>query len=316
MAKSTITAEYNCTMQELYSTGNTIYDNLETEKNLFKDYKSKYDQTFIDALRKKITDAKGMPDDEARVAKHQQFKEQMKPLAKVCTDLYQDLKGYIFDGFPESERAGMYDAAGQTNIENALKENWEFVVGLNTQMKKFVVTYATELGLGFMPAGFAAKITTASDKFDVAYGKFKQSRQTGVDTDALIAANNEINKDIAAVNADGQRVFKNDVSKQKLFTFSVVKSIVSPPGSASLKLLVKDEVTDLAMADVDVIIKAAGGVALTGKTNAAGEVEFKNVDPASYNCTFKKTGYIDLNMVKEVNTGTAARKEVFMEAAV
>jgi hypothetical protein len=69
-------------------------------------------------------------------------------------------------------------------------------------------------------------------------------------------------------------------------------------------------VANLPMANLQVIIQAKDGIAKTGNTNAEGDVLFDNIDPGRYTVTIKQAGQPDIVMIKEVNTGTAARLEV------
>src|SRR4029077_11248630 len=109
----------------------------------------------------------------------------------------------------------------------------------------------------------------------------KIARQTGVDTANKIKANNDFDKAIRGVNEDAKLVFE-DEAHLKLFTFSAVKAIVSPPGSASYKLTAKRHSDDTVIEGATVVIKSAKGTTITGVTNAQGVVEFKDIDPAGY----------------------------------
>lgn len=307
-----IKAEYNSTQQELYSITETICDNASVPAILaaLVAYKAKYTPAFITAIRDAVTAAKLLPSEEERNEAFQEKRVELIPLAQTCRDLFIDLKGYIIDAWPEAQHENKFEAAGQANF-SAGEENWEEVVGLNTAMKNFITNNDAQLTTpGGMPATFTTVVTDASDNFDVTYGEFKVARQTAVGTAEKVGANNAINARVNALCADAQKVFKNDAERKKLFTFSVVKDLISPKGSASFKLTVKATGTNLPVADATVTIQTAGGTPLVLRTDVNGVVVYEDIDPATYNCKVEGTGFPTLNFVKDVNTGVQARKEV------
>jgi len=108
---------------------------------------------------------------------------------------------------------------------------------------------------------------------------------------------------------DGQMLFGSNDEMKKLFTFSVLKSLVSPPGSASLKVTVK-KADGSAAEGIKVNIKEAEDNApeIMGVSDANGEVTFNGIDAGVYTVN---VGFANVqNYTKEVNTGVDARLEV------
>ncbi len=315
-----ITAGYDCTMAELYSISETIIDNLEGNLAPFTAYKAKYSADFIEQLRLARSEAMGFSDEEARNATFKNLRIELIPLGKTCCRNYQMLKGYIKDSFTEDQYSTAFDAAGQTVYEAAVNKNWESVVTLNTEQTAFIHLNAVKLATNIdgstnMPNTFEAKVTADETAFNAKYAAMKVARQTGVNTATKLNANNGLYDAISAIDEDAKLVF-DDAAHLKLFTFSVVKAIVSPPGSASYKVTVKKHSDDSVLEGATVVIKSTHGVPLSGVTNGEGVVSFMALDPAGYSVTITKAGFVQEQFNKEVNTGTSARSEVFMEVVV
>lgn len=312
MAKPII-ADYACTQQELYSISETVYKNLEKNLPAFAAYKTKYNAAFVTALRATRTAAMSLPDVETRNTVSETMRLELIPLGVACTNAFQTLKGYINDAFPEEQRSTKYDAAGQKKYTAATRENWEELNGMNEYMNAFIAANLTVLTTdGFMPAAFAANVTTATNAFALKYSDFKAARQTSALTADRISANNLLFKELMNICDEGQRLYRADAEMKKLFVFGTVKDLVSPPGSASLKTIIKKSGDNSLIANAKVTIKTPDGVAMTAMSGGDGTALHENIDPGTYNCTIEAEGMPPVNFVKEVNTGTAARKEVFI----
>lgn len=316
-----VRAEYPCTTQELYSVGNTIYDNVLSNLPAFTLLKAKWTIPYVNGLRLKITNSMALPDEEMRNSIFQTLGVELEKLELKCCENFQDLKNYIDDSYEGSLHKIKYDAAGAPKYEAARAGNHERTVGLNADMIAFIAAESATLLVNLdgdpnMPAGFQAQVVADSAAFDLKYAAFKVARQTTLDTNKKIKANNDCFKDIMSACDDGMRVAAKSVDPAgmgKLFTFKTVKDLVSPPGSASLKITVKLAVDGSPLPNVDVTIQAAGGAILNRTTDATGVVLFENIDPADYNVMISGTGIpAPINFIKEVNTGVQARKEVLV----
>jgi hypothetical protein len=250
-----------------------------------------------------------LPDMDVRDAVSETLRVEMLPLAANSLKYFQFLKGYIDDAFAVDLRVINYRAAGLDEYEGGRNNNWEDMVGMNLKMNAFIAANSALLAsAGFMPATFAANVTAAAVAFEAKYSEFKVARQTSENTAAKIKANNALYKNMMDFMADGQMLFAGKDEMKKLFTFSVLKSLVSPPGSASLKVLAKNADTT-PVVGVNVIIRLVdgGAPAVNGATDATGEVIFSGIDAGVYSVT------VDFapaqNYTKEVNTGVAARLE-------
>jgi hypothetical protein len=131
---------------------------------------------------------------------------------------------------------------------------------------------------------------------------------------AKITAKNIVYNDLLNLQNDAHIVFRNSPETLKEFRFSVVKSIVSPPGSANLGIELKEEGTNLPVANAKITIQSATGIAMNQTTNDKGQADFPNIDPDIYKVLIQIVGKPDINLVKEVNTGVSARIKITIPA--
>ena len=306
---------YPSTEQELYSIADTTYDSLEVPENLaaFEAKKpGKYTPIYIASLRTHKTTAFNLPDNVMRKSIHETLRVELTANMQTCCGYFQDLKGYIFDGFPDELCEIKYNEAGMVDYDSASHKNWEKVVALNQKMEVFISTYPTQLTEGFMPSDFEDAVSAASSAFMLKYNAFKSSKETGVGTGAKIKANNLVYADLQNLQNDAHNVFRNDGEVLKQFVFLEVKKIVSPPGSASLGLDLIQDGTNLPIPNAVIIIQSKTGIAMQTTSDIGGHANFTKIDPDDYKVKIQITGKPDINLVKEVNTGVSARLKVIV----
>jgi len=303
------TPVYKCTQLELYSICETATSNLEANLPVFADFKTKYTAGFVADIKTQRTDAMALPDADVRDAVSETLRVEMLPFANDCVKYFQFLKGYIDGAFAPDLRVINYRSAGLDEYEGARLSNWEDMIGMNLKMNAFITANAALLAsAGFMPATFAGNVSTASAGFATKYAAFKLARQTSENTAAKIKANNALYKNMMDFMTDGQMLFSGRDEMKKLFTFSILKSLVSPPGSASLKVAVKNaDTTPATGITVSLKLVDSNAPAVNAVSDALGEVLFGAIDAGVYSVT---VGFTPAqNYTKEVNTGVAARLE-------
>ncbi len=315
-----VKSAYTCTEQELYAIAELGYNNLEGDLAVFAAKSTKYDATFLAALRLTRTDAMALPDEEERDVEHQVLRNQLvKDFLPPVLDNFNDLKGYIKDGWPNQDPEPRYEAAGGKKYAKAAEKNWEYVVGLNDSMTKFIAAHSGKLAdPGGMPAAFAAKVSGDEGNFDDKYDLFMLARETSAARAEKVTANNLLHKELMNVLEDGaERVYRNDEAKQKNYVFATLKDIVSPPGSASLRALVLRE-DDTPVEGASVTIRLQGAEALgvvappiTVITDGEGVALFENADPGRYDGSATSAdGTVTETFTKEIDTGVKARVTV------
>ncbi|MGB4776048.1 MAG: carboxypeptidase-like regulatory domain-containing protein [Daejeonella sp.] len=312
MAKE-LQSNYPGTQQELYSISDTVYLNLNNSLPAFAAYKSKYTPSFLDDLQARRMAAMNLPDEESRSSNPETLRLEMLNAGNQCLRNFQLLKGYIKDAFAEEHHAIQYKVAGQNKYAAASNNNWEELAGINQAMTSYMTNNLEVLkDKGYMPAAFAGTAQQACDLFNTIYTAYKGARQTGVNTSEKQKANNALYKDVMAICEDGQLLFAKEAEKKKLFVFSAIKQIVSPPGSASFKLTLKKLDENTPVAGARVCIQENGGQAIELFTDVNGVALFEHINPAVYKVKIEAEGIEVVDFVKEVNTGRASRKEVFV----
>lgn len=308
-----VKANYAETQQELYSLGDTVCDNLEKSLGDFAIYKIKYDSSYLNGVRTLITTARALPNVDQRQDVFQSKRVEMKKVAEKCLENFPFLQGYINDAYEKDLREIKYESAGGNYYKTAKYENWEDVRGMNDAMIYFISKNTADLSTkGYMPAAFASKVEDNSKQFNILYGEFKTARETSAITAAKITANNHINAEISSIMEDGRlRVYMNDAEKAKEFTRKDLMFIISPPGSASLKVKTLGKGTNLPLV-ATIAMQKEGGTPIQGTTNEDGETLFPNIDPGVYSGTITSSNMQTYTFEKDVDTGVDARLVVYL----
>jgi hypothetical protein len=310
-----VKSTYNSTELELYAIAELAYTNLQENLAAFAVKKPKYTPAYLDALRLTRTNAMTLPDEEARNMNYQVLRNNLSDtFLTPILDNFNDLKGYIKDAWPGEKPEPRFEAAGGTKYAKAAAKNWENVIGLNTSMQTFISANNAKLTApGGMPATFVTKVNTDAVNFTNAYELFAAARETSVARAEKVIANNLLHSELMSVLEDGvMMVYRNDEAKRKNYVFDTLKSIVSPPGSASLRILVlRDDDTAVVGAPVKIKKVLTGKLseaspAITVMTDDKGVAFFENADPGKYE------GEVTVDEVKklftkEIDTGVKAR---------
>ena len=308
-------AEYNCTQPELYSTVRLMLSNYTANLADFTGYKAKYTAPFGAALATAVDSAEALPDKETRDAVAETLRTELVTLNAKCCDNWQRLKGYITEVFtPESLKTNL-DAAGARNYSDALNQNWEKAVEMNVQANAFIAANTVKLDGGGlnMPAGFPLTYKTDAKAFSDKYEEYKPATETTVATTDKINANNSVFHQAMDVCADGQIIYRLDAVKSKLFTWSEIIKVITPPGVTALTITVLEDETGHPIVNADVIAQQAGDpVLLKGVTDAAGQLTFKNINAGDWKTLAKFAGRNDAGAVKSVTAGGNARLELRM----
>ena len=235
---------YHCTQAELYSVCDSIVRNLEGKLAEFVAYKGKYTLAFVTDLQGKLDTAQNLGDFQQRGTESETDRIDLLELNKKCLLNFQFLQGYIDGAWKRGEeRRIMKEAAGHKYYKPASQNNWEYTEGMNSNAMQFISAQSVVLedgGLN-MPAGFATTYSDDAKAYSKKYGEFLHATQTGVATQEKIKANNDLHAAVMAVCADGKRVFAHDGGKQNLFVWRRVLEIVTPAGSAGLRVLVMNK---------------------------------------------------------------------------
>lgn len=307
-----VKAKYKCTQQELYGILELAINNMEEDLPLFTAKSDNYNPALVLAVRGVLGAAVALPNEEQRNGVHQTLKGLLPGLMEPVKQDFRDLQGYIRDGWPNENPKPRYEQAGLIDFNKIGNDNWEHVKGLNDSMRAFI-TDAVNGPILLLPGGMIA--TFVADQalhyaaFKAKYDLFLLSKETSVARAAKIKADNTAHTACMKFMTFGaDSVMRNSAEGQKRYTFITLKHSISPPGSASLIVKVKNA-DDTLVTNGTVTIKEEGQPAKTVNINADGEAFFPNINPADYT-GFVTVNAVNTNFIKEVNTGTAARLKV------
>ena len=306
------------TQRELYSVADSMIASLEQPAKLAKfvlKKPTKYVPAHIVALKTLKTNAFNLPDSSQVSSVHETNAIDLLGLAEKCEDNFQDLKTYIHDGWAKQYWKTKYDEAGMEDYAKASHDNWEFVVSMNKKMNDFIGAHPGELATGHMIVGFDLLVQADSDAFDSKYTEFKNTRETASITSAKISANNTLYAALQDLQNDAHSAFRRDPDGLREFMITVVKSIVSPPGSANLGIECIEVGSNLPVTKFKATIQSATGIAMVLASGDLNTVDFNSIDPDDYRVKIEFEGEVPrpaINMVKEVNTGVSARLKVMV----
>ncbi|MCX6350304.1 MAG: hypothetical protein NTX03_00400 [Bacteroidetes bacterium] len=236
---------YRCSIAALYQSTILICGSAKSRIADFQNYKQKYDIPFFDAILAKVAAAKLLPDYQARQEQSELDYLHLCEQLNTNTTLWQNLKSYIRDAFPESEQKIRLEAAGASHYTAASSKDWEAASALLLAANNFINDNDIALEANQnMPVSFkgnfAAQYTAFSSKL-TAYQD--AAEQIKIDTRAKIQANNSIYKDITNVCADGQQIFKTDSTLKDQFVWDTVLKLTTGTGSTGLRGTVTNVIT-------------------------------------------------------------------------
>jgi hypothetical protein len=320
MALETL-AEYHCTEVQLYAIAKAIFTSLG-EAGILADFHAhspSYITSKVTSLLGSRSSAMGLPNEVQRAEAHELLLVDLKAAGKPCLQKFQTLKSYIKTAYPTTFTI-MYNSAGMAHYDKAANGNWVEMTGLNDDMNTFLANPAHVTALEAllnMPTTFPADVIGVTGTFGGLYTSFITAKSTTTAKNEKIAANNVLFHLLMGVCDDGKIVYINDAGQIKLFTFEDVKTLLSPPGSASFKLTAKVAGLLTPIKNLPVVIQSKTAPAITVDTDVNGVALFPHLDPHNYTVTVGGATFLFVvqSFKKDVDTGVDAHSEVFMVAA-
>lgn len=273
---NTTVKNYGVSQEVLYLIAAVIIDSLEEHLAKFTEFRAAYTQDFVDDLRDQLAKAQNLPSDAARTLLHEEARAQMVEMLAYTLLQWKLLKRYISYAFSnEMQRRANYDAAGWSNYESALQQNWPSVIALMNQGSLYLQEHGTALKAGNnMPDAFTAQFDAAKDAFAAKQLAFTQAKQTAQQgTNNKIEADNTLYTSIMEVCMDGQVIFEGKITENK-FIFSRVAEAIAPVGPSGLLVEVTNKNTGNAIIGAEVSIE---GTDKMQSTNAQGETDITQV---------------------------------------
>jgi hypothetical protein len=303
---------YKCTQDELYEGCELLAKSLEEEILKTAAFKAKYNAVFVTDFKNTINNAKNIPDDDQRAAQQEVQRIQMvKQVDDQVRDALGSLRLYIRDAYNEEEvRKVRLREAGFDDYEAAMKYNWEKLKGLLKNANDFITNHTAELtASNNMPPAFATTVSNLKTNIDQAVTKLLNLRENSKQgTQAKIEANNELNKQRAAICEDGQHVFRTNEAKREQFVWESILQLFSPPGPPGLGFDVKEQGTNQPPQGAVDAFQKTGSTIINITTDSEGKAYIQSIEPGNYTGTITLTGYQTLSVQFELSTGVTSFK--------
>ena len=298
---------YHCTQQELYTIARLAWSSCKQHLNEFADFKARYTTAYIDDRLQEIEKAAYLPDDQARNEKYETLRIQLAEAGAECLKLFQYLKRYIADAYPEVLHKTKTDAAGQAYYEKAMNNNWDSMQGLVRAASSFIAANHADLSANQnMAATFPTRFDDARKRFELLHNDFLQAEENAqIATQNKIMANNDLHTKLMTMLLDGQELFKNTEAIKKQFIFSELLYKASGVGSAGIAGYITDISTGLALSEVSITLVEKNKTTLTDNE---GRYEILQIPAGLYTIKIEKQGYQTQIIEKhEIKIGTTSR---------
>lgn len=304
---------YRCAQKDLYSVVKMGWANYALHQGELADYKGFYSVAYgVEALNE-LAAAQALPDLQARGTVSEMERIVLVDLGLLCLKYMQFLKGYIESAFERVEMwKSQFEAIGWTYYLAASKEDWESMVVMNQSAVNYLAVADIETRLGAndnMPSDFVAKIGDAAAAFAGKYADFLGAKDTSVETEAKIVANNACYRRLLDMMKDGQRVFGGDAAMAGRFTFAKLLHSVNPR-VAGVKGWVK-EVDSYVPIEAKVVAQKMGDVAVEFGCEADGSFS-RILSAGKYSITIMALGYVTQVLVVYLKLKGLKRLKVVM----
>ena len=302
---------YKCTQQQLYAVGNLGWQNYLDNLADFTNHKAKYTGEFGTNAIATVLAAKSLPDAQARGSVPESIRVQLTEAAAACADNWQKLKSYIIDAYPLSQQKPMLAAAGSKFYKKASTTGWEQMHSMLTSASQFINDNSEILlqeGTN-MPAAFPAKFETNKAAFETKYTAFLSAQQGTIGgTSNKIIANNAIYDTLIKMFADGQIIYRTDPVNKVLFVFESLLSFVTTGGETGLRIVAKEEVTELPVAGFAVTVQPGNVQASTDENG----VLVLSLAQDTYSVIGIKDGYESFTEEVNITTGVVSRRNIVL----
>ena len=155
---------YGCGQQTLYSASQLGWGFCNDYLPIFNGLKAKYTQAYIDQNLLNLETAENLPDAPNRQQRRSTLRVSLTKKANQCLKLWQTLKNYIVEAYPEDLHKAQFNAAGATYYAKAGTYNWAALASLLKSGNSFIVKNIADLVANDnMPKDFQATFQDAKD---------------------------------------------------------------------------------------------------------------------------------------------------------
>jgi hypothetical protein len=301
-----VVSKYRCKQAELYEVVSVILLSLRELLVYFTAFKPKYTSGFVDSLEAELKAVMSLPDYDQRRANQIVVRELAVEQLLAVRHGLNSLRAYIRSAYKnEAVRRAKEKEAGFEKYKSAMKCNWEALKDILYKCKMFLVNNEVALMENDnMPSGFKAHFDALADGMIAQIPAVLNTRENNEEkTQTKIAANNVLFDKIMDVCEDGNVVFSQDKAKYDQFVFAQVLKLVTPPGAAGMKGVIKDVVSSVPLAGAMVTIKQNDLAEVSAMTDGAGKYVFANLAVGRYKGVVRLEGYRDFYFDIVIKTG-------------
>jgi len=278
----------------------------------FSNFKPKYSALFINTQADEIEITASLPDKGMRNEDSKRYRVILAQKNEICLSNYDSLKRYIIDAFPKAEHKLSFASAGQSYCKKAKRNNWDSVNAMNDAASAFVTKHlATLTANQVMPPAFQTTLNAAIADFKAQHSLFiAEEAAIAAIAQAKVEANNKLCRNLKAMLADGQTIFKKNPAVKKQFTFSFLRYLASGIGTSGIKGSIVDALTDQPLSGVEISIVKKNRTITSDDT---GHYELLQVASGRYKIKFTKAGYLPVILEDyEIKRGITSTLNQFM----
>ena len=301
----TIVPRYGCSQQDLYSTGNLGWGFCNERLAEFTAFKSKYNKTYINSMLLGIEHAENLPDAPNRQQRRSTLKVDFKEAATGALNLWQMLKQYIIDAYPENQQKIQLSAAGAGYYNKASAFNWSALLSLLNAGNQYIEKNISPLSEHEnMPAGFPATFLESKSTCNrISQEYFSSESIKAQATTDKIKANNTVYSSLSAMCKDGQRIFAKQEDIKKQFVFENLLNLSGRGGAAGIRGLFADDATGLPIEGVKISTEDGRYVTTSQKDS---RYSIKRMEAGTYTVTISKKGYLTVSKTITLKKRTAS----------
>jgi hypothetical protein len=308
---------YKCSQDVLYASCELVITSLDEELVSFTALKPKYNAAFVTALRTELLAARTIPALNQRQSEQEVARINLLAKLTLCLDKLNALRLYIRDAYGDvAIREVRLSEAGFDDYDKAANANWEKLEALMSNAKTFIGLHEAELLAGDnMPPTFKAAFDTLTATVNpevVAMLNMRENNKQG--TSNKILANNNLYARIIEACEDGVYIFRNDAAKASQFVWASVTEIITPPGAAGLRGVIRDEVTTEVLVGAVVALKRADLPAVEATNDDEGKYEFDSLPAGDYIGKVTKVGYESVGFTVKIKTGVVSTLNFLLKA--
>lgn len=302
--------KFRCAQEAAIAAMQQLWENCNTQVATFNAYKAFYTTGYCTTQKAAIEAAAALPDNDARRTIAESIRIDLVAQAKLCRNLWQDLKAYIRSAYPADQFDTKLTAAGWSYYPAASGDKWTSMQSLMNNGLNFMNINSTELmNNGNMPAAFTTAFANAQGYFNTLFAQFVTALQTAeTQTDERMEALNTCYENTINMCLDGQNAFRDNPSLKNQFVFDSVCSMVDGTSPAKLDgyatYIINGQPVVGLTAEIESINKSV-------QTNELGFYDFGPLKGGNtYTVKYILDGEIKDTESVKVNVGTGARKNV------